>query len=364
MRAFSERRECAGDGIAFPEPQPHLFSFNSPLGVCPACKGFGDVLEFALDLVVPDPRRSLREGAIDPWAGSWRAHFAGKLEDLAKRHGVRLDVPWAELPPAHQALVLDGGPGFKGVMPFLRRLQEKSYKAGNRFVVKRYQRAVRCRACAGARLRPEALAVRIEGRSIADCAAMTVRDLLAFVESLPLVGERREIAATILRELVARLSFLVRVDLGYLTLDRLARTLSGGEAQRIELANALGADLVDTLYVLDEPTIGLHARDGERLADVLADLARRGNTLVVVEHEPLLIRRADWVVDLGPGAGVRGGSLLWSGPAPTSSATAGPTPRPRATCAARLRVTRARARRRAAALRHHRGRARAQPQGA
>ncbi len=342
LRARSERRECAVDGLAFPEPQPHLFSFNSPLGVCPACKGFGDVLTFALDLVVPDPRRTLREGAIDPWAGSWRAHFADKLEDLARRHGVGLDVPWGNLSETQRTLVLEGGPGFKGVMPFLRRLQEKSYKAGNRFVVKRYQRAERCGTCAGARLRPEALAVRIEGRSIADCAALTVRDLLALVESLPLAGERREIAATILRELVARLSFLVRVDLGYLTLDRLARTLSGGEAQRIELANALGADLVDTLYVLDEPTIGLHARDGERLADVLADLARRGNTLVVVEHEPLLIRRADWVVDLGPGAGVRGGSMLWSGPGADLAKDGGPDTETARHLRGELRVTRER----------------------
>jgi excinuclease ABC subunit A len=323
----SERRECPVDGITFPEPVPTLFSFNSPLGVCPTCRGFGDVLEFDPALIVPDPRRTLDEGAIDPWAGSWRTHFAKKLADLSKKHGVPLDVPFGKLTAAQRALVLDGAPGFKGVMPFLNRLKAKAYKAANRFIVKRYQRAVRCPDCHGARLRKEALQVKVAGKSIVELSAQPLGALLVFLEGLApaLSPMRREIAATILDELLARLRYLVRVDLGYLTLDRMARTLSGGEAQRIELANALGANLVDTLYVLDEPTIGLHPRDAGRLCDVLADLAKRGNTLVVVEHEALFIERADWVVDLGPGAGVLGGHLLYAGPGAALRAAGGPT---------------------------------------
>ena len=323
-RAKSERWECPTDGLTFLAPRPNLFSFNSPLGVCPTCRGFGDVLEFDPELVVPDTRRTIAEGALDPWAGSWRAHFADRLRELERRHGVPLDVPWRKLTKAQQELVLEGGDGFKGVMPFLHRLKEKSYKAGNRFIVRRYQRSVRCRACAGARLRPEALSVRIEGRNIAQCAALTLGELLVFLDGLTFASAVASAAAeTILVELRSRLRYLVRVDLAYLTLDRLARTLSGGEAQRIELANALGANLVDTLYVLDEPTVGLHARDTERLLGVLDDLAARGNTLVVVEHEPAVIRRADWVVDLGPGAGVRGGRLLYAGPGTALTAEGG-----------------------------------------
>ncbi|MEO7842049.1 MAG: excinuclease ABC subunit UvrA [Candidatus Eisenbacteria bacterium] len=323
-RAKSERWECPTDGLAFLAPRPNLFSFNSPLGVCPTCRGFGDTLVFDPALVIPDAQRTLSEGAIDPWAGSWRAHFAEKLRDLRARHGVPLDVAWAKLSGAQQELVLEGGAGFKGVLPFLRRLQEKSYRAGNRFIVKRYQRAVRCPHCAGARLRPEALCVQVGGRNIAQCAALTLGELLVFLDGLEWTVGTRGIAEAILLELTSRLRYLVRVDLAYLSLDRLARTLSGGEAQRIELANALGANLVDTLYVLDEPTIGLHPRDGERLLGVLDDLAKRGNTLVVVEHEPAVIRKADWVVDLGPGAGVRGGHLLYSGPGTALAAPGGP----------------------------------------
>ncbi len=325
-RPRSERRECPVDGLTLPEPQPNLFSFNSPLGVCPTCRGFGDVLEFDPALVVPDARKTLTEGAIDPWAGSWRAHFSKKLAELSKRHGVPLDVPWGRLSDAQHALVLDGAPGFKGVMPFLERLKAKAYKAANRFIVKRYQRPLPCPTCHGSRLKPEALWVKLDGRDIAQLAALTLGELLGFVDELVprLTPMEREIAASILSELTSRLRYLVRVDLAYLTLDRLARTLSGGEAQRIELSNALGANLVDTLYVLDEPTVGLHPRDSERLAGVLHDLAARGNTLVVVEHDPLLIRRADWVVDLGPGAGTLGGNLLWSGPGAALTAKGGP----------------------------------------
>ena len=310
----SERWECSHCGAAAVRPEPALFSFNSPLGVCPTCRGFGNVLTFTLERIVPDPGKTLREGAIDPWARSWRKLFWPRLEKLAQEHGIPLDTPWKKLAAAHRRLLIEGGEGFRGAIPFLERLQQKSYKAGNRFIVRRYQSALPCTACGGQRLRPEALRVRLGGRSIAEVAALTVAEAAAFLAGLSFGAGEREIAGPVLKELESRLRFLLRVDLGYLTLDRLTRTLSGGEAQRIELANALGANLADTLYVLDEPTVGLHPRDTERLAALLDELAARGNTLVVVEHEPLLMRAAHHVVDLGPGAGEQGGHLLYAGP--------------------------------------------------
>ncbi len=319
----SERWACAHCGHAALRPEPALFSFNSPLGVCPACRGFGNVLTFTEDRIVPNPQKSLRQGALDPWARSWRRVFWPRLEKLAKERGLPLDTPWRKLAVAHRKLLLEGGEGFRGAIPFLKRLQEKSYKAGNRFIVKRYQTALPCTACGGRRLRPEALRVHLGGRSIADVCALTVAEVAEFLCGLAFAGGEREIAGPVLVELESRLRFLLRVDLGYLTLDRLTRTLSGGEAQRIELANALGANLADTLYVLDEPTVGLHPRDSERLAALLAELASRGNTLVVVEHEPLLMRAADHVVDLGPGAGAQGGRVLYAGPGGDALARAG-----------------------------------------
>ena len=311
----SERWECASCGTPSVQPEPVLFSFNSPMGACPMCRGFGNVLTFTIDRIVPDPGKTLRQGALRPWAGSWRRIFWPRLQKLAQERGIPLDVPWNDLAAAHRRLLLEGGEGFRGAIPFLERLQSKSYKVGNRFVVKRYQTAVPCAACGGARLRPEALRVTLDGRTIAQVSALSVRDLAVFVDGLRFTQREREIAGPVLVEIQSRLAFLLRVELGYLSLDRLTRTLSGGEAQRIELANALGANLADTLYVLDEPTVGLHPRDSDRLAELLRELAARGNTLVVVEHEPLLMRAADHLIDLGPGAGELGGHVLYDGPA-------------------------------------------------
>ena len=310
----SERWECGRCGAAAIQPEPALFSFNSPLGVCPTCRGFGNVLTFTADLVVPNPSLTLREGAIRPWAGSWKKIAMPRLEAFAKKQGIPLDVPWKRLGAAQRKILLEGGEGFRGVMPFLERLQAKSYKAGNRFLVKAYQTALPCETCGGARLRPEALSVRIAERNIAEVVALTVTQAAAFIAALDFSALEREIAGPVLDELNSRLGFLERVDLGYLTLDRLTRTLSGGEAQRIELANALGANLADTLYVLDEPTVGLHPRDTERLISILEELAGRGNTLVLVEHEPMIMRAADHLLDLGPGAGQLGGNVLYAGP--------------------------------------------------
>ena len=311
----SERWICASCGTPAIHPEPGLFSFSSALGVCPECRGFGDVLAFDLERIVPDPGLTLRQGALRPWAGSWRRIAWPRLEKFARAEGIALDQPWSRLPERQRRVLIEGGEGFRGVIAFLERLRQKSYKAGNRFVVKKYQVARRCGTCGGARLRPEALAVRLAGRNIAEVGRMSVAEAAVFVRRLEFSSGEREIAGPVLGELEARLSFLERVDLGYLTLDRMTRTLSGGEAQRIELANALGAHLADTLYVLDEPTIGLHPRDTGRLIGILEDLAARGNTVVIVEHEPLVIRAADYLVDLGPGAGEQGGQLLYAGPA-------------------------------------------------
>jgi excinuclease ABC subunit A len=311
----SERWECAHCGTPAMRPEPALFSFNSPLGVCPTCKGFGDVLTFAPELIVPNGTKSLRQGALSPWAGSWRAVAWPRLQKLAAERGVPLDTPWDRLEAGHRKLLLEGSKDFRGVIPFLQRLQQKSYKAGNRFVVKRYQVPRPCADCGGRRLRPEALRVTLGGKSIAELCALSVRDAAAFLAGLEFGDSQRVIAGAALPELESRLRFLLRVDLGYLTLDRLTRSLSGGEAQRIELANALGANLADTLYVLDEPTAGLHPRDTERLIAILRELTARSNTLVVVEHDPLVIGAAEYLADLGPGAGELGGHLLYAGPA-------------------------------------------------
>ncbi len=317
----SERWECSNCGTPAMRPEPALFSFNSPLGVCPECKGFGNVLTFMPERIVPDPSKTLNEDAIRVWAGSWRKVFRPKLEAFAKAEGIRLDVPWKKLPAAHRTMLMHGAEGFRGAIPFLERLQRKSYDVGNRFLVRKYQVALPCRACGGTRLRSEALNVRLAGRNVAEVNAMTVAEVAAFLRPLEFSASEREIAGPVLGELESRLRFLERVDLGYLTLDRLTRTLSGGEAQRIELANALGANLSETLYVLDEPTVGLHPRDTSRLVEILDELAGRGNTLVVVEHEPIVMRGASYVVDLGPGAGDHGGRVLYAGPGGDALAT-------------------------------------------
>jgi excinuclease ABC subunit A len=312
--SFFDGRTCARCGRVFPEPRPQLFSFNSPYGACPDCHGFGNILTFTVERVVPDPEKSVLNGALDPWANSWRAHFMPKLKTVAAEHGIPLGVPFRTLSKEHQKILLHGAPGFRGVIPFLDRLKEKAYKSSNRFLVKRYQEAVVCGACHGMRLKPEALEVRLAGKNVADLSAMTVGEVRAFFDSLALDPVGAKVAAPILAELQGRLTYLGETGLDYLTLDRASKTLSGGEAQRIELANALGGSLSHALYVLDEPTVGLHPRDTERLIGVLRRLRERGNTLVVVEHDPEVIASADWIVELGPGAGHRGGQLLYHGP--------------------------------------------------
>jgi excinuclease ABC subunit A len=311
--SYADGRVCERCARSFPEPRPQLFSFNSPYGACPECKGFGNILTFTLDRVVPNPGRSVLDGALDPWANSWRAHFLPKLKAVSEQHGIPLDRPFRSLSEAHRKILLHGAPGFRGVFPFLERLRAKAYKSSARFLVKRYQESVTCGACGGIRLKPEALEVHVGGRNVAQLLSGTVGDLRAFLAGLRLDPVRETVAAPILTELKGRLEYLGEVGLDYLTLDRASKTLSGGEAQRIELANALGGSLAHALYVLDEPTVGLHPRDTERLIRVLRRLKERGNTVLVVEHDPDVIASADWILELGPGAGQRGGSLLYQG---------------------------------------------------
>ncbi|HYQ96372.1 MAG TPA: excinuclease ABC subunit UvrA, partial [Candidatus Eisenbacteria bacterium] len=311
---YHDGRTCERCGREFPEPLPQLFSFNSPYGACPECRGFGNVLTFTLRRIVPNPGKSVLEGALEPWANSWRAHFLPKLKTVSERYGIPLDQPFRSLSKEHRKILLEGAPGFRGVFPFLERLRAKSYKSSARFLVKRYQEAVLCATCGGNRLKPEALEVYVGGRNTAQLAAMTVGELRSFLETLRLDPTSEQVAATILAELRGRLEYLGETGLDYLTLDRPSKTLSGGEAQRIELANALGGSLSHALYVLDEPTVGLHPRDTERLIRVLRRLEGRKNTLLVVEHDPDVIQSADWILELGPGAGERGGHLVYQGP--------------------------------------------------
>jgi len=313
---YHDGRTCERCGREFPEPLPQLFSFNSAYGACPDCRGFGNILTFTLRRIVPHPERTVLEGALDPWANSWRSYFLPKLKAVSERHGIPLDRPFRSLSKEHQKILLEGAPGFRGVFPFLERLRAKAYKSSARFLVKHYQEAVVCATCGGNRLKPESLEVQVGGKNIAELSSSTVGDLRAFVAGLSLDPVREKIAAPILAELRGRLEYLGETGLDYLTLDRASKTLSGGEAQRIELANALGGSLSHALYVLDEPTVGLHPRDTERLIRVLRRLQERKNTLLVVEHDPDVIASADWIVELGPGAGERGGRVLYQGPEP------------------------------------------------
>src|SRR5216117_1139458 len=315
-RRFSAHPTCSNCGTAAPALSPILFSFNNPRGACPACNGFGAVLEYDESLIVPDARRTLAQGALDPWT---KPRYEGRrrlLREIVRAKGIATDTPWRDLPERDRRLLLHGATGrYLGMFPFLERLEAKRYKQYIRVFLRQYQLAKTCPACGGARLKPEALAVRVGGKSIAEIAGLTAGTLAAWLAQLALPAFQQRVADHIMGELAARVSFVNDVGLGYLTLDRLTRTLSGGEAQRIALSNALGSHLVDTLYVLDEPSIGLHPSDIDRLLGLLRRLADAGNTVAVVEHDPAAIRAADWMIELGPGSGEAGGQVVYQGPA-------------------------------------------------
>ncbi|PYR27871.1 MAG: excinuclease ABC subunit A [Acidobacteria bacterium] len=310
---FSERFECRACGIGYEDPQPRLFSFNNPFGACPTCHGFGNIIELDMDLVVPDPSKSVQEGAIEPWS---KPHYRAQLADLkraARKRRIRLDVPWADLTDEERGLIVDGGEDYGGIRGFFRWLEKKKYKVHVRVFLSRYRGYLTCPDCGGARLRREARDVHVSGRTIDLVSSLTVHQAQEFFATLQLTEKETAIADKVLKEICRRLSFLRDVGLDYLTLDRLASTLSGGEAQRINLATSLGSALVGTLYVLDEPSIGLHSRDNQRLIDILRQLRDQGNTVLVVEHDADMIKVADHIVDLGLGAGEQGGRVVYSG---------------------------------------------------
>jgi excinuclease ABC subunit A len=307
---FSQRFECKGCQLLYQEPEPRLFSFNNPYGACPRCQGFGNTIDFDLGRVIPNPTKTLSEGAIEPWTKPQYRTLATELKRLARPKGIPLDIPWAELEPEHQRLIIEGEERFPGIRGFFRHLERKKYKLHVRVFLSRYRGYSLCSECRGARLRLEARQVKICGKNICEVSAMTVEDAGKFFAGISLRGQQAEIAGKLLEEIQQRLRFLNEVGLEYLTLDRLSSTLSGGEAQRIQLATSLGSRLVGTLYVLDEPSIGLHSRDTHRLIKILHDLRDLGNTILVVEHDPDVMRASDIILDLGPGAGENGGRLV------------------------------------------------------
>ncbi len=331
---YSEHLACLYDNLSFDEMEPRSFSFNSPYGACPTCTGLGIRKQVDPELVVPDPSASLGQGAIAPWAGGQSADYFNRLlSALALDMGFRMDTPWERLPGDVQQAVLQGVgdaqihvryrnrygrersyyTGFEGVIPFLERRHREAETDTARERWEGYLRDVPCPTCRGSRLKPESLAVTLGGRSIAEVAGMSIGDCAGFLSQLELSARETQIAGRVLKEIDARLRFLLDVGLDYLSLDRAAGTLAGGEAQRIRLATQIGSGLVGVLYVLDEPSIGLHQRDNRRLIDTLVRLRDMGNTLVVVEHDEDTIRAADWIVDIGPGAGEHGGRVVVSG---------------------------------------------------
>jgi excinuclease ABC subunit A len=312
---FNERFECKNDGTLYQEPEPLLFSFNNPYGACPRCQGFGNTIDFDLNLVVPDPSKSLDDGAIEPWTKPRYRVLFQDAKKWARGRGIPTNVPWRQLTAEQRRLILEGDPEneYEGVKGFFTWLERKKYKLHVRVFLSRFRGYATCPDCGGTRLRAEARAVRVAGKAITEVCKLTVKEARVFFSSLQLSEGHLKIADRILEEIRTRLQFLDEVGLDYLTLDRLTSTLSGGESQRIQLATSLGSHLVGALYVLDEPSIGLHPRDTQRLIDILKSLRDLGNTVLVVEHDPDTIQAADCIIDLGPGAGELGGKLLFAG---------------------------------------------------
>jgi excinuclease ABC subunit A len=310
---FAQRFECKRCHLRYEEPEPRLFSFNNPFGACPRCQGFGNTIDFDMNLVIPDKSKMLGEGAIEPWTKPKYRTFQADLKRYAKANDIPMDVPWEEMHHDDQQRVLEGDGRFPGIKGFFERLERKKYKLHVRVFLSRYRGYAVCSMCQGARLRTEARQVKIEGKNICDVCCMTVLQARDFFAGLKLSGQQAEIAGKILEEISDRLKFLHEVGLEYLTLSRLSSTLSGGEAQRIQLATSLGSRLVGALYVLDEPSIGLHARDTTRLVAILKELRDLGNTILVVEHDPEIMKASDRILDLGPGAGENGGKVIAEG---------------------------------------------------
>lgn len=311
---FSESFDCAHCRIVYPVPEPQLFSFNNPFGACPTCQGFGNTMGIDMDLVIPDTTRTLADGAIHPFSTPVHAHYQTLMLSFCRSEQIPVTIPWFMLEETHRQKIRKGGKGFLGIDGFFEELKEKTYKIHYRVMLARYRGYTTCPICNGSRIRPDALNIRVDGKTIDDICRFTIRDGNRWIQELVLPDYEQEIAKTILFELRKRLKYLNDVGLHYLTLNRLSNTLSGGESQRINLATSLGSSLVGSLYVLDEPSIGLHQRDSERLIRILRALQALGNTVLVVEHDPEIILAADHVVDMGPQAGELGGEVVFSGP--------------------------------------------------
>ena len=308
---FSNRFEL--DGITFLEPNVHLFSFNNPYGACPKCDGYGDTIGLDEDLIVPNTGLSVYENAIYPWRGETMSWFRDQLVNNAYKFDFPIHKPWFELTDEQKQLVWDGNKYFTGLTDFFKELEEKSYKIQNRVLLARYRGKTRCHECHGKRLRKEANYVKIAGKSISDLVELPIEELQVFFKELKLTDYEQEVAKRLLLEINNRLQFLTDVGLGYLTLNRKSNTLSGGESQRINLATSLGSSLVGSMYILDEPSIGLHPRDTERLISVLKSLRDLGNTVIVVEHDEDIMKAADYIIDIGPEAGTHGGEVVAAG---------------------------------------------------
>lgn len=300
---FSERFECKYDRTVYAQPEPRLFSFNNPYGACPTCQGFGNTIGLDLDLVIPNPGLTLNEGAIEPWTKPQHEWAKTELRRFCKTEGIPTDVPFNQLSSAEQRGVIEGKGNWGGVRGFFAWLETKKYKLHVRVFLSKYRGYTLCPDCQGGRLRQEARDVRVGSRTLPEVCALSIKDAATFFDALELPTEQAAIAERLLHEIRRRLRFLVDVGLDYLTLDRLASTLSGGESQRIQLATNLGSSLVGALYVLDEPSIGLHPRDSARLIRLLHNLRDIGNTVLVVEHDPEMMRAADHILDIGPAAG-------------------------------------------------------------
>jgi len=332
VQTFSQKLACTFDGLSFDELAPRNFSFNSPYGACPTCDGLGTRLEVDAELAIPDPDLSIDEGAIAPWAGSRLEYWFRVLEAVAEAHGFSTTTPWRKLSKKARDVILYGSDEeifvryknrygrtrsyyttYEGVLPTVERRHAETDSESQRDKLEQFMREIPCRVCGGARLRPETLAVTVGGLNIAQLTSMSIRDTRAFVAETELSDREHMIAERLLREIRERLHFLVDVGLDYLTLNRAAGTLAGGEAQRIRLATQIGSGLVGVLYILDEPSIGLHQRDNRRLIETLTRLRDLGNTLIVVEHDEATIQAADHIVDIGPGAGAHGGEIVYSG---------------------------------------------------
>ncbi len=332
VQTFSQKLACTFDGLSFDELAPRNFSFNSPYGACPTCDGLGTRLEVDAELAIPDPDLSIDEGAIAPWAGSRLEYWFRVLEAVAEAHGFSTTTPWKKLSRKARDVILYGSDQeifvryknrygrtrsyyttYEGVLPTVERRHSETDSESQRDKLEQFMREIPCRVCGGARLRPETLAVTVGGLNIAQLTSMSIRDTRAFVAETELSDREHMIAERLLKEIRERLHFLVDVGLDYLTLNRAAATLAGGEAQRIRLATQIGSGLVGVLYILDEPSIGLHQRDNRRLIETLTRLRDLGNTLIVVEHDEATIHAADHIVDIGPGAGAHGGEIVYSG---------------------------------------------------